>query len=255
MSISWIGISTIMFVFLTAVLRLVNLGYISNWSIRIAPLIVMIILVIIASIVTAANNRRGTKEGKIWLSFIIASVLCFSAAVFEVLNGVSNVQNQATGMIGIVLFVLAYIAFITGLSIANSHFKGMRRINPWTPSIVIVITFGLAIFFLFRLMNTSDLNYTIRIVYTVFMVLDASLVALSWTLANRTWGGSLSISFIFIAFGCIGLSIFHVISVFFNIQNIYSIDSGIRVLFLIVLGLIAIGGDIRIAIENRLKEE
>ncbi|MCK5743114.1 MAG: hypothetical protein KAH30_00080, partial [Caldisericia bacterium] len=62
MKLSWFGITTVGLVLATVILRFTDIGKVSNWAIRIGPIIVMVLLLVIAAVVFSATKRRGTKE-------------------------------------------------------------------------------------------------------------------------------------------------------------------------------------------------
>ena len=253
MKLSWFGITTVGLVLATVILRFMDIGNVSNWAIRIGPIIVMILLLVIAAVVLSATRRRGTKEKYVWSTFLVASIMNLIGGIFEVLPAIMGTKNETFVMISSAFFLLAYIGFIIGLALANYQFRGMKKINPWIPIVVTLVAFGIGLFFLFRFMSASNIDIILQITFSVFMLFDAVLVLLAWMLANRTWGGSLSTSYVTIAFGCIGLAVFHIMAVVSVIGGNFTVDSMIRTVFVIMLGMIAIGGDIRLSIENKLR--
>ncbi len=253
MKLSWFGITTVGLVLATVILRFMDTGRVSSWAIRIGPIIVMVLLIVIAIVVFSANKRRGTKEKYVWLTFLIAAIFNLAGGIFEVLPAITNTVNETFVMISSAFFLLAYIGFIIGLALANYQFRGMKKINPWIPIAVTLVAFGIGLYLLFGFMASEGTEMILRIIFTIFLVFDAVLVLLAWMLANRTWGGSLSTSYVTIAFGCIGLAVFHIMAVVSVIGGNFTVDSMIRTVFVVMLGMIAVGGDIRLSIENKLR--
>ncbi len=251
MKLSWLGMSTVGLVFLTILLRLVNVG--RPWVMMFGPLIVMIILVIVAAIVMAATKRRGSDEIRVWTTFLIAAILNTIGGLIEVFVNISKITGSTLDMIGSFFFIAAYIGFILGMIIANIQFRSLRKVNLIIPGVVVFLILGVSLFFQFKFMHDGNVGQINQVIYTVFMVLDAALVLLSWVLAVRTSGGSMSFSYLLISLGCIGLAFFHAIAVNFQMLGIWSIDSYIRLVFVVVLALIAVGGDVRIMIENKIR--
>lgn len=255
MNLSMYGLTMAGLVVLTFILKVINQGDISTWALRIGVLLVMLVLVIIALIVYIANKRRGTDEVSTWLLFFIASSLNLVGGIFELLpaivQGLSN--PEIITLIGNVFFLLTYISFIVGLAIANYRFSEYRKVNVMIPSIIVSILLAVGLFFLISTMaKTGESNIIVQIAFIVFIIMDAVLALLAWLLAKRTWGGSLSSSYVTIAVGCIVLVLFHIFATILMIFEAYSIDSIMRVLYVVAIGLIGIGGDIRLSIEEHL---
>jgi len=257
MKLSAYGLSMAGFVLLTIVLKVINIEFysISTWVLRIGVLCVMIMLVIISLIVFLANKRRGTEEVSTWLLFFIASSLNLIGGVLELLpviiNGISNPETIT--LVGNIFFLLTYISFIVGLAIANYRFSDYKKANVTIPSIVVTIMLAVGLYFLINQMaQTGESSLIVQISFIVFIVMDAVLVLLAWLLAKRTWGGSFSSSYVTIAVGCIALVLFHIVATYLMVSSTYTLDSVFRLIYIVAIGLIGTGGDIRLSIEDNI---
>ncbi len=211
------------------------------------------LLVVVSYQVWKATSRRKVSESTTWLFIFIGSIACVLLSFSSIIR--SDIFKATTAIINTlpqIFSVLAYICFVIGLFFSLRYFRGQRKTNPWIPFLVIAIIAAIGIYLMVR---SSSLDTLPIVTFIIFILFDSIMLYLSWMNAATTWGGKFAWSYSAIAVGFLLLVSAHVQFIFIYINSGITGFSMMQStpLFLIAVGILALGTDLRLSVEHELE--
>lgn len=254
MKLTWTGIIAVTTLVIGAVLRILELSDVSNWAIRVAPIVISAMMVFISYMVWKALSNRKSSEKTPWLWFTFAATANLLAMIAEAMTKImpESAVNFSIGSSG--CFLVAYICFIVGFWLESIQVEWVTsKFNIWIPLIVNVIGFGVVTYFLLKELAIANMTGIWSVTFISFVAMDFILIGVIWAVVARTRGGKLSVPYITIGAGCLLLVIFHIFVTFLITRSLFDVDNIIRVLLMVALATIVVGGDFRFEIEKQLE--
>jgi hypothetical protein len=254
MRYTWITFGAIFFAVLAVVFYLLPLGDISSiaiWSAQF-PIIILMNIVVFNTYLRMIKDNHA--ERGVWLSLLFAGIFLLVGEVFYSWGNVMAVKSSLLVTIGAGLIFFAYAAFIVGLWLMAVHLRTIgKQFNVWVPTIIILVLFATAGFFLWQeFARSNQAANLMQIANFFFLIPDFFLVVVSLLVVLRTQGGRLSQPYLVLGMGCIGLVVFHLLTVFFMAQNVETFVHWIRLVFNFAVALLAIGCDMRYQLQKDL---
>jgi hypothetical protein len=254
MKLSWTGIAALALLVVGSVLKFLELGDISNWAVRITPVLIAGLMFIISIMVWRALTKRDASERWPWLWFMFAAIANTLAMVFEAIPSILGTSDITLTIVSSGFFLVAYICFIVGFWLESIQVEWVTsKFNIWLPLVINIIGFGVVTYFLIREFSVSNISGILSVTFISFVAMDFILIGVIWAVVARTRGGRLSIPYLTIGIGCLVLVIFHIIVTFLTAKNMFNVDHVIRILLMLALSVIVVGGDLRHSIEKQLE--
>jgi len=252
--LSWTGIVAVIVLVVGAVLRILELGDISSWAIRVAPVIISLMMVFVSFLVWKALSNRKSSEKTPWLWFTFAALANLLAMIAEAMTKIMPEGGVNFSIASSGCFLVAYICFIVGFWLESIQVEWVTsKFNIWIPLVVNIIGFGIVTYFLLKELAVANMTGIWSVTFISFVAMDFILIGVIWAVVARTRGGKLSIPYLTIGLGCLLLVIFHIFATFLITRNLFDVDSIIRVLLIVALSIIVVGGDLRLGIEKQLE--
>lgn len=238
------------------ILRLLPLGSVSLDAMRFLPILLSLLMTIIASLNFTSMSRSGFPEKTVWLFFLFASVFNSIALIIEVLPAITGMNSILFPIISSGLFFLCYIGFIIGFWIQSIKVETVvKKINNSLPPIVNLVGFATVTFFILQQVQSSNIQGVWAVTFITFIALDFILVGTCWAVTSRTRGGRFSMPYLVISIGCVLLVVFHIIASFLTLAGKFSVDNELRLILVLALTILTIGGDIRFALQQKITNE
>lgn len=240
-----------------AVLRLLPIGEVSLNAIRFMPIALSLLVAIVAYLNFTSMNKAGFPEKTVWLFFLFASIFNTFAMIVEVLPSVFPSQNSLLfPIVSSAFFFLCYISFIIGFWIESIKVETVvKKINNFLPLVINLVGFAVVTFFILQQVQSSDIQGIWAVTFITFVALDFILVGTCWAVTARTRGGQLSTPYLVISVGCILLVVFHIFTSFLTLAGMFSVDHPIRLILVLAMTVVTIGGDMRLAVQQKILSE
>lgn len=257
MKINLASVVAMMVFVVCIILRLLPLGDISLDAIRFLPILLSLLLAIVAYLNYSSMNKAGFPEKTVWMFFLFASIFNTIAMIIEVLPSVFPSMNSLLfPIISSGFFFLCYTSFIIGFWIESIKVETVvKKINNFLPLVVNLVGFAVVTFFILQQVQSSNIQGIWAVTFITFIALDFVLVGTCWAVTTRTRGGQLSTPYLVISIGCILLVVFHIITSFLTLSGKFSVDHEIRLILVLALTVVTIGGDLRLAIQQKIVNE
>ncbi|NTU61529.1 MAG: hypothetical protein HGA95_04310 [Caldiserica bacterium] len=256
MKYTWITFGSIFFAILAVALYLLPLGAVSTHTIWLAqfPLIIMMDIIVVSTY--SKMIKENHPEKNVWLSLLFAGFFLLIGEGFYSAGNVMVPQSSLLVTIGAAMIFCAYASFIIGLWLMAIHLRTIsKQFNVWVPILVIFVLFVTAGFFLWQeFIKSNQASSLMQIANFFFLVPDFFLVVVSLLVVLRTQGGRLSQPYLVLGMGCIGMVVFHLLTVFFMSQGqANTFIHWIRLVFNFAVALLAVGCDMRFQLQKDME--
>lgn len=253
MKYTWITFGSIAFALLAVVLYLLPLGVVSSYAIWTVQFPIIILMDIVVINTFTRMIKQNNPEKNVWLSLLFAGFLLLVGEAFYSAGNVMAVPSTLFVTIGAGLIFCSYAAFIIGMWMMAIHLRTIsKQFNVWVPILVIFVLFVTAGFFLWQeFVKSNQPAGIMQIANFFFLVPDFFLVVVSLLVVLRTQGGRLSQPYLVLGMGCIGMVVFHLLTVFFLSQGqANTFIHWIRLIFNFAVALLAVGCDMRYQLQK-----
>lgn len=245
-----LGVIMIVVTVASVIMRLLPLGDLSLWAIRVSVPMITLFMSALGFLVYGKLKARGNlREAKIWPLFSSGGLFLFCGFISHTIADLTPDKMIEFSFIGNIFLTMAYIVLITSLWRLSKIFVSNSKLSIWLPIIISTIFFIVSAYILF-FMGLVDMF--IKVGFMLFVVMDIITVFLCFAIYQRTQGGALSMSFTFIAVGIGFMTIYQITAILLESMKMLSFHHPIQIFLVICLCIDALGFDLRYMIEQRM---
>ena len=214
------------------------------------------LLLVVSYNVYKATKKRKVSESTAWFFIFAGSIFCFLLSLASILRFSAKSYPVLVNALPQVFSILTYISFMIGMFFSLRHFRGQKKVNPWVPFIIISLILIVGIYLMVSKMSANSFATSLIIGFAIYIIFDGVMLYITWMNAATTWGGKVAWSYTLLAIGFFLLVISH-IQLIFVVLNKVTPDGYLSMqstpLFLISVGILGMGGDLRLSIEQGLE--
>lgn len=244
------GIIAISITFLSVILRLLPLGDLSLWAMRIDIPLIMLVMVTVGFLIYGKLKARGNlTEAKMWPLLAIGGFLPFFGFIAHTFADLMPDRFLEFALIGNIILTIAYIVLIIALWRLSTVFVSDSKLKIWIP---ITISSLIVIISMYILLFQGMMDVFFKIGFTLFILMDALTIFLCYIIYQRTRGGALSVPFTFIAVGIGFMTIYELLAILFEALQIMTFHHPVQIVLAVALCIQVLGFDLRYRIELQL---
>lgn len=244
------GIFAIAITVTSIVLRLLPLGDLSLWVIRIDIPLIMLVMVTVGFLVYGKLKARGNlKEARMWPLLSIGGFLPFFGFIVHIFADLMPDKFFQFAFIGNIILTLAYVVLIIALWRLSTVFVSNSKLKIWIPTTISVLVLCIS---LYILIFQGMIDAFFKIGFTLFILMDVFTIFLCYIIYQRTRGGALSVPFAFIAAGIGFMTVYELLAILFEALKIMTFHHPVQIVLAIALCIQVLGFDLRYRIELQL---
>lgn len=244
------GIFAIAITLLSIILRLLPLGDLSLWAMRIEIPLIMLVMVTLGFLTYSKLKERGNmKEAKMWPLLSIGGFLPFFGFIIHIFADLMPERFFQFAFIGNIILTLAYVVLIIALWRLSTVFVSDSKLKIWIPTTISALVLCVSMYIL---IFQGMIDAFFKIGFTLFILMDILTIFLCYIIYQRTRGGALSVPFTFIAAGIGIMTIYELLAILFEALKIMTFHHPIQIVLAIALCIQVLGFDLRYSIELQL---